>query len=80
MFFSFETMKKNSFINALGLETNKHYFGSEVTNILYKIKLEQKKKSFFKPTQKETKMQNMDSQLHYYANQMIREYNYYYQF
>ena len=26
-------MKKISFINALGLETNKHYFGLELTNI-----------------------------------------------
>ena len=40
-------MKKNSFINALGLETNKHYFGSKLTNILYKIKLKREKKNHF---------------------------------
>ena len=80
MFFSFETMKKNSFINALGLETNKHYFGLELTNILCKVKLKQEKKSFFKPTKKGKKMQNMDSQLHSYVSQMRKESSYYYQF
>ena len=48
-------MKKNSFINALGLQTNKHYFGSKLTNILYKIELKWENKSFFKKTWKEKK-------------------------
>ena len=66
-------------VNILGLQTNKHYFGSEFTNILYKIKMKWENKSFFKQTQKKTNMQSMDWQLHCYANQMMKEYNYYYQ-
>ena len=72
-------MKKSSFIDALRLEIDKHYFGLELTNILCKVKLKQEKKSFFEPTKKGTKMQNMDSQLHSYMNQMRKESSYYYQ-
>jgi len=43
-------MKKKSFINALGLQTNKQYFGSKLTNIFYKIKLKREKNSLFKQT------------------------------